>query len=291
MAYLVASALRREEVFYNVIKNCERIVPHATLFGWLWACSEFRSTRYATPAEACSTANATRYATRSLKQTPPKEPNEMSQANQKHGINRITHQLTQIDDPDAINEATLTTAAATLSAAPYTRARATSIGSCGRVSFGRSRRNMPGIAVFVPDEVFGLFDAEHAVLHGFDGEARDQPWSDQPVSEDDLSTLANPADSAEAAADVIDKWAASDDLNTAGALSWANSPLIAVIKHAADRSSMPDVAVWHGTLTETGRACFGRERKGESGFAVFVPTCSLWDEEEHVIEAIDEPWW
>ncbi len=215
----------------------------------------------------------------------------MSQADQKLGINRITHLLTQIDDPNDINDATLATSAATISAAPYSKARATTIGSCGRVSFGRARRNMPGIAVFVPNDVFGLIDAKHAALNGFDADNRDQPWTDHEVSEDNLSTLSNPADSANAAADEIGKWAASDDLNTAGALAWANSPLIAILKHAADRSSHPDIAVWHGTLTETGRACFGRNLEGESGLAVFVPECSLWDDPERVIDAIEEPWW
>ncbi|MDS0473775.1 hypothetical protein [Natrinema sp. 1APR25-10V2] len=220
----------------------------------------------------------------------------MSQTNStlRLDIDRITHELTQIDNPDDINEATLATAAATIAAAPYSKARATTIGSCGRVSFGRRRRNMPGIAVFVSDGVFGIFDAEHAALHGGDvgdGDAREQPWSDQKVSEDNLNTLANPACSAEAAANEINKWWHSDGLEITAALSWANSPLIAILKHAADRSSMPDVAVWHGTLTETGRACFGREREGQRGLAVFVPTCSLWDDPEHVIEAIEEPWW
>lgn len=232
-----------------------------------------------------------RSATRSLKQTPQKEPNEMSQTNQKHDFNRITHQLTQIDDPDDINDATLAIAAATISASPYTRARATTIGSCGRVSFGRRRRNMPGIAVFVPDDIFGIMDADVAALNGFDGDDRDQPWTDRPVSERSLTTLSNPTHSANAAADEIDRWADSDDLTIGGVLAWANSPLIAVLKHAADRSSHPDVAVWHGELTETGRACFGREREGEAGLAVFVPECSLWDDPERVIEAIDEPWW
>lgn len=216
----------------------------------------------------------------------------MSQAELIYSIDRITRQLNQIDSPDDVNNTAVATAAATISAAPYSLARATDVGSCGRISFGRRRRHMPGIAVFAPKDSFdAATDAKHAALNGFDGDARHQPWSDEKVSIDNLSILANPADSADAAGNEIDKWWHSDDLNVARALSWANSPLIAILKHAADRSSMPDIAVWHGELTKTGRACFGREREGESGLAVFVPECSLWASSTEVVRAIEEPWW
>lgn len=209
-------------------------------------------------------------------------------------LDRIIHYLTQIKNDRDISPTAVGHLAAVLSAGSTTKARATEIRSCGRVSFGRRRRHMTGIAIFVPDDASGIVSAERTALFGVDGDERDVPWRNPPFDDDwDWDSLLDPRDAASMAVDTFEEAkGATDHSVPITAFDWCLTPLITILGYTSRRSSLPDVAIWDGDVTQTGRVCFGKDREGQDGLAVFVPECELWGADvDPIIRAIETPWW
>lgn len=207
----------------------------------------------------------------------------------------LNHQLEKVIDERDITPSTIAHIACYISGSPYTKTRALDVGSCGRVGFGRKRGRLTGIVVFVPTSSFtATVSAERAADQGIDGDNHDQPWSDKPIGKhDDLGILSDPSDAAAEMLDVFTSHWTDNNYDNALILRWSVTPFLAILGHAATRASLPDVEIWHGELTETGRAGIGREREGEHGLAIFIPQSELWQahDPERIIEAINEPWW